>query len=107
MPDLVIETPQVRFSMPLRTQVVTLGRAPECTVVLTSPLVSRHQGLLHRLPDGSYQIEAARDATNPVLLDGQPVRKRTLQPRDVLTLGLRAHNQYITLTYLPTDAATS
>jgi pSer/pThr/pTyr-binding forkhead associated (FHA) protein len=106
-PELVVESPSICFTSPLRADVVMVGRAPECTVVITSPLVSRYQALLRRLPDGSYQLEAARDATNPVLLDGRPVRKRTLQPRDVLTLGSRAHNQYITLTYLPTGAATS
>jgi pSer/pThr/pTyr-binding forkhead associated (FHA) protein len=105
VPELVVDSPSIRFASPLRSEVVMVGRAPECTVVITSPLVSRHQELLRRLPDGGYQIEVARDATNPVMLDGRPVRRRTLRSRDVLTLGSRAHNQYVSLTYLPAGGA--
>jgi pSer/pThr/pTyr-binding forkhead associated (FHA) protein len=104
VPELLVESPTIRFLAPLRSDVVTVGRAPECTVVLTSPLVSRHQALLRRLHDGRYQVEAAPDVTNPVLFDGRPVRRRILQPHDILTLGSRSHNQYVTLTYLSAGA---
>jgi pSer/pThr/pTyr-binding forkhead associated (FHA) protein len=100
VPDLLIETQNMRFTMPLRTDAVTLGRAPESALVIPSPLVSAHQALIDRTPDGLFELESSPEARNSFALDGRPVKRHTLCKGDILTLGSRAQNQYVSLTYL-------
>jgi pSer/pThr/pTyr-binding forkhead associated (FHA) protein len=105
VPELLVATPILRFSAPLRADVVSVGRAPECTLVIPSPLISARQALLRRMPDGRYELRSEREATNRFTLRGRVVRRRTLRAGDTLTLGSRAQNQYVTLTYLASLAA--
>ena len=108
MPDLVVETERFHFTTPLRGDVMSVGRAPESTVVIPSPLVSAHQALIRRLPDGGFEIETPHEARNSFTLGGkslQPLKRHTLRNGDVLTLGSRAQNQFVSLTYVSAGAA--
>jgi pSer/pThr/pTyr-binding forkhead associated (FHA) protein len=100
MPDLAIETQQFRFTMPLRAHTVTVGRAPDSALVIPSPLVSAHQAVIRRLPDGHFELESSPEARNSFTLDGNALKRHVLRNGDVLTLGSRAQNQYVSLTYL-------
>jgi pSer/pThr/pTyr-binding forkhead associated (FHA) protein len=104
IPELVVETQQVRFLSPVRSETMTIGRAAESAIVIPSPLVSSHQAVLKRVADGSYGLEATREARNHFTLDGRPVNRHALRNGDMLTLGSRAQNQYVTITYVAAGA---
>jgi DNA-binding response OmpR family regulator len=56
MPELFIERPGLpRRSVPLDKEVVTLGKRPDCDVMLDSPFVSRTHARIERR-DGAYAI---------------------------------------------------
>jgi pSer/pThr/pTyr-binding forkhead associated (FHA) protein len=99
VPELHIETPRVHFSVPLRAETVTIGRAPESALVIPSPLIASHQAVVRSLVGGGYEIEPLRAARNTFTLEGRTLKRRTLQPGDALMLGSRLHNQYVTVTY--------
>ncbi len=63
---------------------VTLGRSPDCDLVIADPYVSRHQARIV-FREGRYFLENI--GRNPVLLNGKPVKAEALSPGDVITLG--------------------
>src|SRR5262249_14809246 len=93
-PELAVEGPKLRFAAPLRREVVTLGRAPDCTIVIPSPLVAAHQAVLHRGQLGTYELEGSQEAPNTFALNGHPVKRHTLRHADTLTLGSRTQSLY-------------
>ena len=76
----------------LGDQVVTIGRLPDCTIVLADPNVSRVHAEVRPVPDRSgaaaeYAV-VDRGSTNGTRVNGAPVTgSRTLAAGDTITLG--------------------
>ncbi len=69
----------------VRRDVVTIGRLPECDVVLPDPGVSRRHAEI-RASGGRYEI-ADLGSTNGTFLNGEEVRTAELSDGDRITLG--------------------
>lgn len=63
----------------------TIGRLPECEIVLTDPGASRRHAQIVRRDDGF--VVADLGSTNGTLVNGEPVRERALADRDRITIG--------------------
>lgn len=63
----------------------TIGRLPECEVVLTDPGASRRHAQIVRRDDGFVVTDLG--STNGTLVNGEPVRERLLADRDRITIG--------------------
>lgn len=63
----------------------TIGRLPECTVVLADPNASRNHAEIHRVPDGWSVVDLG--STNGTRVNGTPVKERTLADGDQITIG--------------------
>ncbi|MEU9347128.1 FHA domain-containing protein [Streptomyces sp. NPDC048278] len=70
--------------LPART--VRIGRAPDNDVVVDDLIVSRHHAELRTHPDGSHEI-VDLDSHNGTYLNGRPVTRAPLGPRDVVGIG--------------------
>ncbi|MFJ8492559.1 FHA domain-containing protein [Streptomyces sp. NPDC094038] len=70
--------------LPART--VRIGRAPDNDVVVDDLIVSRHHAELRTDPDGSHEI-VDLDSHNGTYLNGRPVTRAPLGPRDVVGIG--------------------
>ena len=66
-------------------EVVTIGRLPECAVVLDDPNVSRRHAQLRR--EGEYVVVVDLGSTNGTKVNGIPVREQRLAPGDAVTVG--------------------
>ncbi|MCC6671047.1 MAG: sigma 54-interacting transcriptional regulator [Planctomycetes bacterium] len=73
-------------SVVLRGQRWVVGRAEDCEVRLSDPTVSRQHLVLERLGDEIRFRDVSM--TNPVLLNGKPLREGVLKVGDSLVLGL-------------------
>ncbi len=82
-PDLLIrvEGQERRFSHPAA---VTIGRLPDCAVVLTDPVASRLHGRVDAVPEGWLYTNSSREGT---FLDGRRVDRLLLKDRVALRLG--------------------
>lgn len=69
----------------LGNEPVTIGRLPECEVVLTDPSVSRRHAEVRRR-DGQFVI-VDLDSTNGTKVNGVGVRERPLADGDEITVG--------------------
>lgn len=56
---------------------IIVGRDPGCTVVLPEPTVSRQHLVIRKYPGPQYVIDAVKP-TNPVMINGEFIRERTL-----------------------------
>ncbi len=63
-----------------------IGRNRRSDIVLDAPTVSRNHAVLTRYDDGSWTITDAHSKSG-VLVNGERVQIRALQPEDVITLG--------------------
>jgi pSer/pThr/pTyr-binding forkhead associated (FHA) protein len=97
-PLLIVDCPLCHFVAPLRDTYILLGRAPDCGLVIPSPVVARKQAELQRLPEGGYSITDC-GGSNPVLWQGEPVKKRTLQHGDTLTIDAQIPSLTVMLRY--------
>jgi ABC-type multidrug transport system ATPase subunit/pSer/pThr/pTyr-binding forkhead associated (FHA) protein len=78
---------------------VTLGRADDNTIVIDSPIVSRHHAYLERTPDG-YTLSVLPETANPVLFNGQPLEASLkLNNGDLLRIGSLDPGMMVTMTY--------
>jgi hypothetical protein len=66
-------------------EVVTIGRLPECAVVLDDPNVSRRHAQLRR--EGQHVVVVDLGSTNGTKVNGIPVREQRLSPGDSVTVG--------------------
>jgi hypothetical protein len=72
----------------LAGETVTLGRLPECSVVLSDPNVSRVHAEIRLTSNGSDYEIVDRGSTNGTRVNGMPVTgPRVLAPGDTITLG--------------------
>src|SRR4051812_3268352 len=71
--------------IPVTDDPVTIGRLPECDVVLTDPNVSRRHAEIRR-QDGQIVV-VDLDSTNGTRVNGTGVRQQPLADGDVITVG--------------------
>jgi pSer/pThr/pTyr-binding forkhead associated (FHA) protein len=70
------------------SQVVTIGRLPECAVVLDDPNVSRRHAQVRREGDAIFVVDLG--STNGTRVNGVAVREHRLVPGDVISVGTTA-----------------
>jgi pSer/pThr/pTyr-binding forkhead associated (FHA) protein len=97
-PLLIVDCPLCHFVAPLRDAYILLGRAPDCGLVIPSPVVARRQAELQRLPEGGYTISDC-GGSNPLLWQGEPVKQRTLGHGDTLTIDAQIPSLAVMLRY--------
>jgi ABC transport system ATP-binding/permease protein len=91
------ENPQ---TYPLQGERISLGRASDNTIVLSSRIVSGHHAVIERV-DGGYQFRVLPEATNPVFFAGAPIQEtRRLGDGDTLRIGSLDPGMMVTLVYL-------
>ncbi|MBK6669353.1 MAG: FHA domain-containing protein [Actinobacteria bacterium] len=74
----ILNGPDAGKEIHLQRGVATVGRAPDCTVVLSDGMVSKH----HARIDVAEQVEVADSfSTNGVLVAGELVDRSSLDPR--------------------------
>jgi ABC-type multidrug transport system ATPase subunit len=92
---------------PLERRRITIGRAEDNDIILTSRIVSRHHAILER-SDGGYRLVPLPDITNPVLFEGRPLDEpRRLRHEDKLRIGGLDPGSMVTMTYVSPDEAVS
>lgn len=99
VPRLVVGLANVAFTAALRGAAITLGRSPECGIVIPSKIVGRLHAELIRVSDGTYEIKDAR-SRNGFEFKGRRVSSHTFRDGDVVTIGSGSKVEMVTLTYL-------
>lgn len=64
---------------------VTIGRLPDCDIVLDDRNVSRRHAEVRRIPNGFVAVDL--DSTNGTRVNGSGVKERRLQDGDEITVG--------------------
>lgn len=76
----------LRNRIPLAGERIVLGRAPDCTLIVAEPRVSRHHAELHR--EGNGYVLADLGSTNGTYLNGHLLtRPLALRDGDVVEIG--------------------
>ena len=103
-PRLVVGIPSlnVTFVTSLRQARITLGRAPECGIVVPSRIVSKQHAELLRVSDGSYEIRDLR-SRNGLQSHGRRIASLTFRAKETVTIGGSSGVDLVTLTYLPPE----
>jgi putative serine protease PepD len=101
-PDLVVEAggAEQRFQHPAQ---LTIGRHPDCSVVVSDPMSSRYHGRIDAVPGGWTYSNASKEGT---YVDGRRVEVLKLQDRAELRLGHPVAGAKVTVTPL-IDAQTA
>lgn len=97
-PRLVVACAAARFAAPLREAQVTLGRAPDCGIVVPSLIVGKYHAVLNRIADGSFAIED-HGSRNGVRFGGRRFTSHTYRNGEMVTIGERSGIEVVTLTY--------
>lgn len=92
----VFEDGQTR-DLPLSVAPVTIGRAPDNSVVMASRFVSGRHARIE--PNGAAHRIVDVGSTNGLLYEGQRVQSHDLADGDVLRIGDPATGNFVTLTY--------
>lgn len=72
-------------SVPLTRPEVTIGRLPECEVVVDDPGASRQHARIRRTDDGFVLVDLG--STNGTLVNDVPIQERLLENGDRITIG--------------------
>jgi len=84
----------------LTKEILTLGRAEENDIVISSLIVSRRQAVLELTPSG-FEIVTIPGATNTITCQGRPVSERQLiKHEDVLRIDSEFEGNMVTMTFL-------
>lgn len=102
MPQLVVSYANVSFTAALRDAKVTLGRAPDCGIVVPSKIVSRYHAELLRTSEATYEIQNT-GGRNALQFQGKPVPRHTFRHGDTITLGAGSGLDVVLLRYLEPD----
>ncbi len=84
-PSLVVTEPDGTFTVQLTADRITFGRSPDSDIRVHASFVSKRHGVLERAGH-TYRFVHLGE-TNPTVIDGSPVRERTLQNGDSLRIG--------------------
>ncbi len=103
-PRLVVGIPSlnVTFVTSLRQAKITLGRAPDCGIVIPSRIVSKQHAELLRVSDGAYEIRDLH-SRNGLQFHGKRIPSLTFRAQETLTIGGSSGVDLVTLTYLPPE----
>ena len=71
-------------SIPLNEQGLTLGRSPQCELVLEDDLASREHARVVSLGESRWQVQDL-ESRNRTYVNNQAIKSRILQPGDVIT----------------------
>ena len=82
---LLVHADGAEREVPLTAEVLTIGRLPDCQVILTDKGVSRRHAQLKR-QEGSWTITDL-GSTNGTQLNGQTIQSRELGDGDRITIG--------------------
>lgn len=82
---ILLEGGRPSRTYPLDKDVVTVGRLPECDVVLSDPGASRRHAEIRRT-DGQFVLSDL-GSTNGTLVNESPVSRQVLQEGDRITIG--------------------
>ena len=80
-------------SIPLNEQGLTLGRSPQCELVLEDDLASREHARVVSLGESRWQVQDL-ESRNRTYVNNQAIKSRILQPGDVIRIGGR-HLEYV------------
>ena len=69
-------------------EIITIGRLPECAIVLDDPNVSRRHAQVRREGDAVFVVDLG--STNGTRVNGVLVREHRLVPGDMITVGTTA-----------------
>jgi pSer/pThr/pTyr-binding forkhead associated (FHA) protein len=104
VPYLAVSCATVSFLAPLRDAEMTLGRDPDCAIVVPSPIVSHHHATLVRNGDGNYTVDDDT-SRNGLRFERKPISTHPCRDGDQITIGERSGVEIVTLIYLtPQDA---
>jgi len=105
---LVTIAGQQTKSYTLTNEKITIGRADDNDIIVSSHIVSRHHATLERTPAG-YEIVVPPDVTNMITCQGSPVKQRKLLlDGDVLLIDSVIPGTMVTFSYLaPSQAVAS
>jgi ABC-type multidrug transport system ATPase subunit/pSer/pThr/pTyr-binding forkhead associated (FHA) protein len=85
-PGLIIQQRDGPLQMiPLGTQPLKLGRAPDNDIIIPSPVVSGHHAEITVHDDGHYTITDL-DSRNGLFYEGQRIKSKPLHPGNVLNI---------------------
>ena len=82
---IVLEDGRPGRTVHIRRGVATIGRLPECDVVVSDPGASRRHAQI-RYENGAYVVSDL-GSTNGTLVNSEPVRSRELRDGDRITVG--------------------
>lgn len=82
---VALSGPLTGRTFPLGATPLSLGRTPENSVVIASPMASRRHAELR--PEGDGYVLYDLGSSNGTLVNGQRVNSYRLQPGDVITIG--------------------
>jgi pSer/pThr/pTyr-binding forkhead associated (FHA) protein len=99
VPYLAVGCKVISFAVPLRSEYMTLGRAPDNALVIPSSIVSLHHAVLVRSGDGCYSINNSQ-SRNGLYFNGKPISRHTFRPEDTVSIGGRSGAEVVTLSYL-------
>jgi ABC-type multidrug transport system ATPase subunit/pSer/pThr/pTyr-binding forkhead associated (FHA) protein len=84
-PGLVVRVESEQKRHPLEVSSITLGRSPDNTIVVSSPVVSGHHARIRR-SDSSFWIEDL-GSSNGLLFQGERIARKALAHGDILRIG--------------------
>lgn len=90
---------------PLNHSIITVGRAEDNDIVISSRIVSRHHARLESV-NGGFQVVVLPEANNPLLYEGRPIQEpRRLKHLDTFRIGSLDPGLMVTMTYIsPAEA---
>lgn len=90
---------------PLNHPIITIGRAGDNDIVVSSQVISRHHARLER-SKGGFQVVVLSEAHNPLLYEGRPIQEpQRLKHLDTLRIGSLDPGLMVSMTYIsPTEA---
>ncbi|MCC7508851.1 MAG: sigma 54-interacting transcriptional regulator [Planctomycetes bacterium] len=86
MPFLVVDEKGNTSRYPIAGRAITIGRAPDNTVMLADEKASRHHCLLEQQPDKSWVLRDLK-SRNGTFLHGEPVLEESIQFGETFQIG--------------------
>lgn len=77
---------EVSTTQLLQVERLTIGRAPDCDIVLDSPTIARVHAVVERFGEGEHVIRAG-NGVDTIWVNNVPVQRARLQPADTVQIG--------------------